>query len=597
MMVDKNSSLMSSAVQQPIVSSKVDSYLLEVADAVNTTLDLNTLLQRVAEMLKRFIDYDIFAILLLNEKTQELRVRFQVGHPPEVAERMRIRVGEGVTGRAAETRKPVLVNDVTYEQNFISSTPGVRSELAVPLIAKNKVIGVIDVEAPQPGAFTEEHKRLLTLFASRIAVGIENARLYTRVSRQARQLTLLTEISRELTSILNVDELLKRIAELVTRIIDYQMFSILLLDKTGTLLQHRFSLRFKENVQLKHEIPLGVGLVGYAAQHGQPVLVPDVSKDPRYIKANPETRSELCIPLIYKDNVIGVLDIEHTRKGYFTDDHVRIMTTMAAQVAIAIENATLYERIARQEQRLEQDLALARELQFRLLPPRLPVFKNAEVASRFAPARQIGGDLYDFLKYSGQGVTAIAVGDVSGKGAPAAIYAALVSGITRSHAMEEPDAAGMLEAVNLSLTERPIEGQYVSMIYAIWDDNQRLLQIANSGLPRPIQFRDGKIETIEATGLPIGLFSHATYDELNLRGRAGDVFLFFSDGILDATSSEGKMFGRPRLEEIVRENAHRSAEDLVDTIFTAVSQHAEGVEAFDDQTIVAIKVKGPAGKK
>ena len=597
MMVDKNSSLMSSAVQQPIVSSKVDSYLLEVADAVNTTLDLNTLLQRVAEMLKRFIDYDIFAILLLNERTQELRVRFQVGHPPEVAERMRIRVGEGVTGRAAETRKPVLVNDVTYEQNFISSTPGVRSELAVPLIAKNKVIGVIDVEAPQPGAFTEEHKRLLTLFASRIAVGIENARLYTRVSRQARQLTLLTEISRELTSILNVDELLKRIAELVTRIIDYQMFSILLLDKTGTLLQHRFSLRFKENVQLKHEIPLGVGLVGYAAQHGQPVLVPDVSKDPRYIKANPETRSELCIPLIYKDNVIGVLDIEHTRKGYFTDDHVRIMTTMAAQVAIAIENATLYERIARQEQRLEQDLALARELQFRLLPPRLPVFKNAEVASRFAPARQIGGDLYDFLKYSGQGVTAIAVGDVSGKGAPAAIYAALVSGITRSHAMEEPDAAGMLEAVNLSLTERPIEGQYVSMIYAIWDDNQRLLQIANSGLPRPIQFRDGKIETIEATGLPIGLFSHATYDELNLRGRAGDVFLFFSDGILDATSSEGKMFGRPRLEEIVRENAHRSAEDLVDTIFTAVSQHAEGVEAFDDQTIVAIKVKGPAGKK
>ena len=597
MIVDKNSSLMSSAVQQPIVSSKVDSYLLEVADAVNTTLDLNTLLQRVAEMLKRFIDYDIFAILLLNEKTQELRVRFQVGHPPEVAERMRIRVGEGVTGRAAETRKPVLVNDVTYEQNFISSTPGVRSELAVPLIAKNKVIGVIDVEAPQPGAFTEEHKRLLTLFASRIAVGIENARLYTRVSRQARQLTLLTEISRELTSILNVDELLKRIAELVTRIIDYQMFSILLLDKTGTLLQHRFSLRFKENVQLKHEIPLGVGLVGYAAQHGQPVLVPDVSKDPRYIKANPETRSELCIPLIYKDNVIGVLDIEHTRKGYFTDDHVRIMTTMAAQVAIAIENATLYERIARQEQRLEQDLALARELQFRLLPPRLPVFKNAEVASRFAPARQIGGDLYDFLKYSGQGVTAIAVGDVSGKGAPAAIYAALVSGITRSHAMEEPDAAGMLEAVNLSLTERPIEGQYVSMIYAIWDDNQRLLQIANSGLPRPIQFRDGKIETIEATGLPIGLFSHASYDELNLRGRAGDVFLFFSDGILDATSSEGKMFGRPRLEEIVRENAHRSAEDLVDTIFTAVSQHAEGVEAFDDQTIVAIKVKGPAGKK
>jgi sigma-B regulation protein RsbU (phosphoserine phosphatase) len=548
-------------------------------------------------MLKRFIDYEIFAILLLNEKTQELRIRFQVGHPPEVAERIRIKVGEGVTGRAVELREPVLVNDAAAEANFINSAPGARSELAVPLIAKNKVIGVIDVEAAQPSAFSEEHKRLLTLFASRIAVGIENARLYTRVSRQARQLTLLTEISRELTSILNVDQLLKRIADLLTRIIDYQMFSILLLDASGSVLQHRFSLRFKESVQLKHEIPLGRGLVGYAAQHGEAVLIPDVSKDPRYVEANPETKSELCIPLIYKDKVIGVLDIEHTRRNYFNEDHVRIMTTMAAQVAIAIENATLYERIARQEKRLEQDLALARELQFRLLPQKLPVLKTAEVASRFAPARQIGGDLYDFLKYSGHGVTGIAVGDVSGKGAPAAIYAALVSGIARSHAAEEPSAANMLEAINLSLAERPIEGQYVSMVYAIWDDNEQTLQLANSGLPRPLHCRNGKVEEIPVTGLPVGLFNNATYDELTLQGRKGDVFLFISDGILDATSAKGQMFGRHKLEDIVKANCGGSAEELVDAIFTAVSRHAEGVEAFDDQTIVAIKVKGSSPKK
>ena len=523
-----------------------DSYLLEVADAVNTTLDLNTLLQRVAEMLKQVIDYEIFAILLLNEKTQELRVRFQVGHPPEVADRICIKVGQGVTGQAVQRREAVLVNDVTAEENFINSAPGVRSELAVPLIAKNKVIGVLDVEAAQPGAFTEEHKRLLTLFASRIAAGIENARLYTRVSRQARQLTLLTEISRELTSILNVDQLLKRVADLVTRIIDYEMFSILLVDPTGKFLQHRFSLRFKESVHLKHEVPIGQGLVGYAAETGQPVLVPDVSKDPRYIMANPETRSELVVPLIYKEKVIGVLDIEHTRRGYFNDDHVRIMITMAAQVAIAIENATLYERIARQEKRLEQDLELARELQFRLLPQKRPALKHAELAARFSPARQIGGDLYDFLKYSGRGVVGIAVGDVSGKGAPAAIYAGLVSGITSSHAIEEPSAANMLEAINLSLAERPIEGQYVSMIYAIWHDNDRSLQVANSGLPRPLRLSDGKFEEIPVTGLPIGLFPSATYEEENLRCKPGDVFLFFTDGITDATSSKGNMFGRGR---------------------------------------------------
>jgi len=578
-------------------SRAFDNYLLEVADAVNTTLDLNTLLQRVAEMLKRVIDYEIFAILLLNEKTQELRVRFQVGHPPEVAERICIKVGQGVTGQAVQRREAVLVNDVTAEQNFINSAPGVRSELAVPLIAKNKVIGVLDVEAAQPGAFTEEHKRLLTLFASRIAAGVENARLYTRVSRQARQLTLLTEISRELTSILNVDQLLKRVADLVTRIIHYEMFSILLLDPTGTLLQHRFSLRFKESVHLKHEIPIGQGLVGYAAQTGQPVLVPDVCKDPRYIMANPETRSELCIPLIYKEKVIGVLDIEHTRRGYFNEDHVRIMTTLAAQVAIAIENATLYERIARQEKRLEQDLALARELQFRLLPQKRPALKHAEIAACFSPASEIGGDLYDFLKYSGHGVIGIAVGDVSGKGAPAAIYAGLVSGITSSHALEEPSAANMLEAINLSLAERPIEAQYVSMIFAIWHDNERTLQVANSGLPQPLHVRDGKVEEIPVTGLPMGLFATADYEERKLRAKPGDIFLFFTDGITDATSSEGKMFGRGRLETVVLKNAHRSADDIADAIFNAVSEHAKGVATFDDQTIVVLKVKGPPGKK
>ena len=395
---------------------------------MNTTLDLNTLLQRVAEMLKRVMDYEIFAILLLNEKTQELRIRFQVGHPPDVAERIHIKVGQGVTGKAVELREPVLVNDVRSEENFINSAPGVRSELAVPLIAKNKVIGVLDVEAAQPGAFNEEHVRLLTLFGSRIAIGIENARLYTKVSRQARQLTLLTEISRELTSILNVDQLLKRIADLLTRIIDYQMFSILLLDSSGRILTHRFSLRFKESVQLKHEIPLGRGLVGYAAQHKQAVLAPDVSKDKRYIEANPETRSELAIPLIYKDKVIGVLDIEHTRRNYFNEDHVRTMTTLAAQVAIAIENATLYERIARQEKRLEQDLALAREL---AIPPAAAETAGFQECGSGDALRSRAADRRRSVRLPevqpGRAVTAIAVGDVSGKGAPAAIYAALVS--------------------------------------------------------------------------------------------------------------------------------------------------------------------------
>ncbi|MFY9792376.1 MAG: GAF domain-containing protein [Candidatus Sulfotelmatobacter sp.] len=573
---------------------QVEPLLLEVADVLATSLDLDTTLRRVAEVVRKVIDYEIFAILLLNEKTQELRFRFQVGYPADFAERARVKLGEGVTGQAAQSRQAVLVDDVTQDPKYIAAIANVRSELAVPLITKNRVIGVIDLEARNPGYFTEEHSRLLTLVASRIAGGIENAQLYTRTTRQARILLLLNEIARELSSILNLDELLNRVAELLRRLIDYQMFSILLLDSSGEKLQHRFSLRFRENIHLKHEVPLGRGLVGYAAQTGQAVLVPDVSKDPRYIAGNPETRSELAVPLIYKDKVIGVLDLEHTRRGFFTDDHRRTMMTLAAQVAIAIENARLYEEIARQERRLERDLALARELQMRLLPQTLPKLANLELAAKFVPARAIGGDLYDFIPYSLSRL-GIVIGDVSGKGAPAAIYAALVSGILRSHAPIEPGPAEMLRAVNLSLAERRIEAQFVSLIYAVWDDEHRTLQVANSGLPRPIHVHNGKNHVIEATGLPLGLFDDANYDEFRFKMKPGDMFVFFSDGILDARNRKGELFGRGRVEKLVLECAGKSADCVVNTLFKAAAEHSAGVESFDDQTVVAIKVKDSAG--
>ena len=559
-------------------------------------MDLDTTLRRVAEVVRKVINYEIFAILLLNEKTQEMRFRFQIGYPPEFAEKTRVKVGEGVTGLAAQLREPVLIDDVREDPRYIEAIPNVCSELAIPLITKNRVIGVIDIEAREPRYFTEEHQRLLTLVASRMAAGIENAQLYTRTTKQARILLLLNEIARELTSILNLDELLGRIAELVRRLIDYQMFSILLLDPSGQKLQHRFALRFNENIHLKHEIPMGRGLVGYAAESKETVLVPDVTKDPRYVEANPETRSELVIPLVYKSKVVGVLDLEHTRRGFFTDEHKRTMTTLAAQIAIAIENARLYEEIERQERRLERDLSLARELQSRLLPQTNPKLAHLDVAAKFVPARTIGGDLYDFIPYS-MSRLGIVIGDVSGKGAPAAIYAALVSGIIRSHAPIEPAPGEMLSAVNLSLAERRIEAQFVSIIYAVWDDAQRTLTVSNSGLPRPIFVHDGKNEVIEATGLPLGLFDEAEYDEFQFRMKPGDMFVFFSDGILDARNSNGELFGRGRTERVVAGCADKSASCVVDSIFKAVAEHSAGVEAFDDQTVVAIRVRGSSSNK
>jgi sigma-B regulation protein RsbU (phosphoserine phosphatase) len=276
---------------------------------------------------------------------------------------------------------------------------------------------------------------------------------------------------------------------------------------------------------------------------------------------------------------------------------MRTMSTLAAQIAIAIENATLYERVIKQEQRLERDLQLARELQFRLLPACCPVLGSAELAAKFVPAQAIGGDLYDFISYpeSADGCpkcVGIAIGDVSGKGAAAALYAALVSGFLRSHASERPGAAEMLRLINESLAGRRVDAQYLTMVYAIWRDEERLLHIANSGLPRPIHCRKGKIEIVEAVGLPLGLFEKVEHDQLTFRGHAGDVFVFFSDGIVDATSRDGVLFGRGRVEQVVQQNWKRTADEIVSAIYQAVAEHTEGASQFDDMTVVVLKVRG-----
>jgi sigma-B regulation protein RsbU (phosphoserine phosphatase) len=564
-------------------------YLMQLADALNTTLDLETLLRRTSELVREVIPYRIFAILLLNDRTRELRMRFQIGHSAE-AERLRLPLGKGVVGQVALTRQPVLLNDASSAEYYVAANPGVRSELAVPLIAKNRLIGVMDIESEQAGYFRPEHLRLLTLTASRIAQAIENARLYARVSRQAQTLTVLNEIATELTSILDLDPLLEKVGQLLRRLIDYQMFTILLLDEKGETLITRYAWRFGFAHAPLRSLPVDSGLVGAAVREWRLVNVPDVRKDPRYLPMNPETRSELIVPLFHKGRIIGVLDLEHTRMGFFNEEHERVLTTLAAQVAIAIENARLYQAVRSQERQLERDIAMAREVQLRLLPPSAPQMANAEMAVRFLPARTIGGDLYDFVDY-GPGRTAIVLGDVSGKAAPAALFAALVSGIMRSAAQQCPEPARMLALMNDALQERKLESQYVTMLFALWNDQSRTLQVANSGAVQPVFCRSGEPVTVRAEGFPLGLFPDVTYDELNMAAEPGDVIVFVSDGILDAENALGEMYGQERLAGLLCSRRGQPAQEIADAILADVSRFQGDHERFDDETIILLKVR------
>jgi len=574
---------------RPLEASEVLSLLLEVTERLNSTLDLDELLARVAELIKRAVDYEVFAILLLHEKAQDLSIRFNIGHPDEAVRRLRIKVGEGVVGQVAATRRSILVKDVRQKPEYIAAAPGMRSELAVPLIFKNRVIGVMDLESPWPDYFTERHQSLLELLAGRIAIAIENALLYRRSVRQARALHLLNEISRDLSSVLVLNELLRKIGQLTKRLIDYQRLGILLADDRTRTYNTVISLKQNESIPEKTSVPYGQGIVGAAGSSRETVVVPDVSQDPRYIATNPETRSEMAVPLIYRDRVIGVVDLESPRPNYFTDEHVRIFSTLAPQIAVAIENARLYERVVRSEALLERDLARAREIQLHLMPGLAPTIPGLDVLVRFQPARELGGDLYDFLDY-GKDRQVLVIGDVSGKGSPAALYGAMVSGILRSLAPRHPTPPEMLRRLNVMLLERKIEGHFITLAYAVWDLKSRQLKLANSGMPLPILVRRGRSHSIHAEGVPLGLLENTDYQETTVNLERGDLLAMFSDGLIEAASSETE-FGMRRIETLLRANARRPLKEIIERVFAEIARWEQGRPPRDDQTLMLIRAQ------
>jgi phosphoserine phosphatase RsbU/P len=571
-------------------SAETVAILTEISQEINASLNLDEVLSKAAAQIKRLIDYEIFAVLLPDESSNQLYFRFAIGHRPEVVEHWRVPMGDGIIGAALKTGHAVRVGDVRKDPRYLNAIDSVRSELAVPLIVRGRIVGVLDIESSQVDYFTPDQQNILTLVASRIGTAVENARLFESTRRQAETLLLLNEVAREASSTLQVEEVLRRAAALTKRLIDYQIFSILLYDPVDKVFRHRVNVKFGQSMQEKFTVSPHDGIVGAAATLRRPIAVPDVRLDPRYIMLNPETRSELAVPMVYKDRVIGVLDLESPQANYFTPDHVQVLSILAAHLAVSIENANLYEQVRRDETRMERDLNAARRIQGALLP-RLPGPEfGLEIAARVVSSRELSGDLYDFLRYGPQEL-GIAVGDVSGKGSAAALYGAVGIGTLRSLGVQKPRPANMLRAVNGFLGERLIAGRFMTLCFATWHRGRRRLRIANAGQEQPFLFHKGRCEKLEIVGFPLGIFEDATYDERTFILNSGDVLVFHSDGIGDTQNAAGEFFGHDRLGKLILDRNQASADQIADHILEEVHNFSGGRHPFDDRTLVVLKIK------
>ena len=309
--------------------------LFELGREVTSVLNLDELLQKIPQLLARMTRFTAFAVYLLDETTDTLTIAYSVGYPDDLARTLRLKVGEWLVGRAVADGRPILVNDVHADPRYVEAVPGSRAELVAPLRRKGRVIGALNLLSDTPDDFTEIDEMILRQFGAHVAVAIENARLFEQERAYAATLETLVDLAREFGAILNVDELLTRLANLTRRVIDYRTFGILLVDEDTQELEMKVAVRYGNAVETPR-FKMGSGLVGYAALHKEVVHVPDVTKDARYINLVSDVRSELVIPLLVKDRCIGVFDLESPELNAFTTEHVQILTLLASQAAVAI---------------------------------------------------------------------------------------------------------------------------------------------------------------------------------------------------------------------------------------------------------------------
>jgi len=291
-----------------------------------------------------------------------------------------------------------------------------------------------------------------------------------------------------------------------------------------------------------------------------------------------------------QDRVVGVLDVESARVGYFTEEHQQTLSLLAPQIASSIENARLYEELAQRQQRMDHDLKAARQLQ-KIMLPRHAEIRGLEIAIRSRPARDISGDVYEFFEH-GDEYAVIAFGDVSGKGPAAALYGALISGLLRILAPRRRSPALLMQSLNEALLERKVDAQFATLSVLLWEPRTRRLTLSNAGAEPILILRKGEILTPRVEGVPIGLLEDQQYEEVVFNSKRGDTILLYSDGVQDQLNREEAHYTRTRIQALLKDHGSGPPLAFANAIFAGLDEFRDGVPITDDQTVVAMKVVG-----
>jgi sigma-B regulation protein RsbU (phosphoserine phosphatase) len=566
-------------------------------------LDLDELIERVAHRIREVIDYKFFNLFLVDETRGGLAWMKAVGYNPEdVAAHEIIPFDRSIASAAWREGQTINVGDVSRDSRYLPiATEDGRlplSEIAVPLslARENKIVGVLTIESAEPNYFTRDHERILNVLGNHLAIALEHARVYDELRQRTREMRTLIEIGHEITSILDLDRLLNHIAALLARIINYEFLLVGLLDEA----REEFVWHVEEGYgaqkrERANRTSVSHGVVGRAVRERRTQIVADVLRDPDYYVTDKwegqGQRSEIAVPLIYEDKVIGVLALECSRTNAFDEYHGRLLENIANTLSIAVANARLYAEHVERERQFEREILMARDVQ-RAMIPDAPQIKGFDIAAQLEPALNLSGDFYDYIPLSPDRV-GILIGDVAGKGMRAAMGMAAARSILRSVARRGGGLSRVLRDANLRLHRDLGRQLLLTLVYAVIDAKTKTIHYCNAGHNPPLLVKaSGKSKALKTGGLLLGVFDKQQYKSETLHLEKGDVLFFYTDGLPEAHTPQPDRveFGEKRILDFLLEHRHLRASAIIEAFLNHIKEFTTGAHQHDDLTLVVVKV-------
>jgi serine phosphatase RsbU (regulator of sigma subunit) len=412
-----------------------------------------------------------------------------------------------------------------------------------------------------------------------------------RVAREGDLLALISKVGITLLASSTLDETLEQIVSLVFEAVPADRCLLMMRDSEHEEMRVAVA-RLRDRVGEVGEIRVSRNVMDEVVMRGNSVLTSDAQHDPRFASGTmvlQGVRSVLAVPLGVADKVFGIIYADSPiAEGRFTEDHLKVLTTLASVAAIRVENARLVEARLQQE-RLERELQLASEIQQRFQPAAPPQVAGYELQGISFPCYEIGGDYYDFIRRA-DGRLVIALGDVSGKGTAAALLMSSLHAAIHAQTGSHETLVDTISAVNRYLAENIPPNRFVTLFFAELDPESGALSFLNAGHNPPlIVHAAGTVEQLSSGGLPLGIKGDAEYREGRTHLQHGDVLVIYSDGVTEAASPSGEEFGPTRLYEVVSRNVDASAAGIRDRIESALTKFSQGTQAADDITLVIVK--------